>query len=120
MKSGAKISRLEALRLAEDTIKRIHASRQKEVDEVINELTSKDQRSFLDILFGKPKRFMTKEEALARLKKPREGNFGCSDYHFIQITCLLQEETANKIINLVRKTSENDIWISAEDLWAIT
>jgi hypothetical protein len=113
------ISKSYAKDVAEDVIKRMDRNRYRELQNRITERMKVDQRGFWAKLFGKPKQFMTREEALNDIKFTSDGFF--SEYDWIMCDGSYYYEAAQDLLRASTNPNiENIIEIEAQLLNTLT
>lgn len=115
--SFARIDKEVARKLAMDTLQWVKDKRAEDLELEINRVMKWDVRTFFSKLLNKPQIRLTRDQAL---KKVKENDDFASEYQWIQIRYSSYEGVANRIIALVNQSREQWIYISGEDLMALS
>ena len=106
-RTRVKISKDYAREVAKNLIQRYDDIREETVLKLVNSRMEIDQRNFLEKFFGKPKRFMTREDALTDIKKRIDGWYP-SEYDWIMIRGESYYQAAEDLLAVSNNPNIND------------
>jgi len=117
-KSFTRLEKSVAIEMATKTILRIQDYRKECFQKKVRALMKEDQRSFWQRLFKYPPIYLSEEDAIKELKT-KDSVFGTSEYDWCNFVCSNQETIAKKVLSLTKYSTDEHVYITAEDIWAL-